>query len=126
MSKISFIIIAVLVLFVGSNYAQKINTTELKNKVNELEKRIEILEKVIINNNTVVQNETTNNEENSVINWRKLFVGMKEIEVRKLLGEPKHVTRLSPNHYIWEYDNEGIYGKVTFDSNGVYFWDEPR
>ena len=56
-------------------------------------------------------------------NWRRLSSGMKEGEVKGILGEPSRV--IQGVKTLWYYPN--LYrGYVTFDENGLLVgWNEP-
>jgi hypothetical protein len=57
--------------------------------------------------------------------WRKLREGMKEEEVRDLLGEPKNI-RFEFGAVRWYYGPSGLRPYVILSKNKVAFWEEPE
>lgn len=57
----------------------------------------------------------------SLASWRQLATGMTPSDVRRILGEPARVD--GGDLAIWHYQNRGT---VTFMSEKVYQWREPR
>lgn len=53
--------------------------------------------------------------------WRTLTTGMSPIDVRNLLGEPQQIR--GGNVAYWTYPNKG---EVTFLSDSLYQWREPK
>ncbi|MDR3668351.1 MAG: Rap1a/Tai family immunity protein [Ignavibacteriaceae bacterium] len=55
-------------------------------------------------------------------NWRSIYKRMSKRDIKEVLGEPLNITT-SGNLEFWSY---GTYlGRVTFDEDGVWGWDEP-
>ena len=107
-------------------FGQSNSISELYNKINELEKRIRALELMMDSdsyNNNINNSITISN--NKML-WRKLKVGMNDDEVRKLLGEPLHIQRLTPYYYTWEYSDYSAHSNITFNERGVSGWTEPE
>lgn len=99
---------------------------ELKTKLFELEAR---LNKLRLKRKTIKEGNAEKSKPYMIIeNWRKLKIGMKQRDVKKILGEP---TRVSAGRYsyIWWYEwVEKRYriGHVSFDNNKkIVLWVEP-
>ena len=122
----AFVVSLFLLLLNDSIHAQDMTVSDLNKKVLELEKRIVLLENIILEMNSGSVQAGSNKAVTNNSNWRRLKVGMNEIEVQRLLGEPTHVVRFSPSLYKWEYSNETWHSTITFDNKGVYSWEEPR
>lgn len=60
-------------------------------------------------------------DSSNIANWRALRKGMKESEVKALLGEPIRVQGGGFTHWYWNRS-----AQVTFFQDVVYGWDEPR
>jgi hypothetical protein len=93
----------------------------LDDRVRELERRVEQLEKQgakpasPASANQPVSSQTEK--------WRSLRRGMTESDVRSVLGEPSKVD-VGVSYVTWEYPERG---NVRFDFNGrVQVWSEPR
>jgi outer membrane protein assembly factor BamE (lipoprotein component of BamABCDE complex) len=73
----------------------------------------------------VSQTDQINNQAstNRVIraNWRKLSIGMSQVQVIKILGEPSRVT-VDSLFTIWYYES---FGNVSFSRGAVDGWREP-
>ena len=115
MKKIAFILLLGLCFSNISIYAK--SNKELEAEIKALEKRIILLENLIIKGNLKAEEVPQ-----SKVIWRKLKLGMNEEEVRSLIGEPEKITVFSSNFIVWSYLK---YGKVQFDADGVSSWDEP-
>lgn len=61
----------------------------------------------------------TNNQWQSIDNWKKLERGMKPAQVREILGEPIKIE--SGSSIKWHYGNDAT---VEFDDEGVNEWQE--
>lgn len=104
--------------------AQDNETLLLQKKINELELRIEQLEKQLKESMEFREMlETGGFGWQNMMNWRKLEIGMPEDEVRSILGAPIKVIKGSKT--LWYYPS--IYkGFVSFDQNGnLAGWNEP-
>jgi hypothetical protein len=111
-------------LFVHPLRAQDNETLLLQEKINELELRIEQLEKQLKESMEFREMlETGGFGWQNMMNWRKLEIGMPEDEVRSILGTPIKVIKGSKT--LWYYPS--IYkGFVSFDQNGnLAGWNEP-
>ena len=94
--------------------------SQLENEVNELRLRVQKLENFQPNANNqkqVVANEGLK----SIVNWRKLKTGISYNEVRELLGEPLRIE--GGGIATWWYEKNG---RVVFNRDTLYSWDEPR
>ena len=111
-------------LFVHPLQAQDNETLLLQKKIDELELRIEQLEKQLRESVEFREMlETGGYGWQNMMNWRKLEIGMPEDEVRSILGAPIKVIKGSRT--LWYYPS--IYkGFVSFDQNGnLAGWNEP-
>jgi hypothetical protein len=111
-------------LFVHPLQAQDNETLLLQKKIDELELRIEQLEKQLRESVEFREMlETGGFGWQNMMNWRKLEIGMPEDEVRSILGAPIKVIKGSRT--LWYYPS--IYkGFVSFDQNGnLAGWNEP-
>ena len=123
MNKIKLLILFIFLPIVYS-YGQTTAITKLEKRIEELEARVLVLENIILNKGTnVVRDDNT--YANDLSNWRKIKVGMKDEDIRKILGEPKTITRMSRSFYVWQYDSIIGTGYIRFDDRGVFSWDEP-
>ena len=103
-------------------YSQTITMGQLQLKIDELEKRITLLEKIIEENKTI-ENKSINVLQDKMI-WRKLRKGMNQDDVRSLLGEP--VTINSSIITYWYYNGISSQACVTFDDKDLVIgWREP-
>jgi outer membrane protein assembly factor BamE (lipoprotein component of BamABCDE complex) len=99
----------------------------LDERVRELERRVEQLEKQQAPSTTssVAPKPTTGQTDGwkKKENWRTLKQGMSDNDVRALLGEPDKVNTFS-TFKVWLYPD---YGQVQFDNRSVVEgWAEPR
>ena len=113
-----------LCLFAQPIYAQDEEAALLRQKIDELEIRIEQLEEQLrecmdFNEKMAAGEFGWQNKKN----WRRLKIGMPEQEVKAILGEPSKIIRGVKT--LWYYPN--IYeGFVSFDQNGnLAGWNEP-
>jgi len=108
--------------FTFNSYADDGNRIEqLEMEVQELKLRIAKLESLL--NDPEVAQKVLNTHEGykSIANWRKLTTDMGYSEVRNLLGEPQRVD--GGGIAYWFYPNGG---KVIFQSDEAWRWEEPR
>ena len=102
-------------------HAEEEEISQLRQKITELEGRIKELEGLLIETreNQMADEQAWQNKKN----WRRLEIGMKEAQVKTILGEPIKV--ISGVKTLWYYPN--IYcGYVSFDENGhLVGWNEP-
>ncbi|MBN2060026.1 MAG: outer membrane protein assembly factor BamE [Deltaproteobacteria bacterium] len=103
---------------------QKDEIIVLKQKISELERRINDLENLlkIFQEPGKIQPGTESGWQNKK-NWRKLETGMTQSEVEAILGEP--IKTIKGVRTFWYYPN--IYcGYVSFDEEGrLIRWNEP-
>lgn len=125
---LSFISTLVCLIFLGQFadplLAQDNETLLLQKRIDELELRIEQLEKQLRESMEFQEMlETGGFGWQNKMNWRKLEIGMPEDEVRSILGTPIKVIKGSRT--LWYYPS--IYkGFVSFDQNGnLAGWNEP-
>ena len=118
-----FVIAVVLSSVTAFNaYAHDSNRIEqLEREVQELEKRLSILESILQNETDEKELVVNSNGWKSVANWRKLSTGMSPSTVREILGEPKRID--GGSIAIWSYGNDGI---VSFFEGKLDRWSEPR
>lgn len=99
----------------------------LEERVRELERRVEQLEKQVVQPTSSVsapkpvpgRPDGWRQREN----WRSLKHGMKESDVRSILGEPRKIDSF-PSWSIWSYPGEG---SASFDRDErLEAWSEPR
>ena len=93
---------------------------QLEKDVQELAHRVSKLESLLGNPNVDQEVATSSEGYKSIANWRKLRTGMGYSDVRKILGEPRHVDGGSIAE--WYYPNGG---KVIFQRDKAWQWEEP-
>ncbi len=104
--------------------AQESESSELQQKIFELERRIDELEAELATcRKTSVEQTGLQFGWQNTKNWRRLEIGMPESQVRTILGEPVKV--IKGVKILWYYPN--IYcGYVAFDRSGqLTGWNEP-
>ena len=122
---IGCIIVSIFIsLFIQPLYANEDENLRLKQKISELENRIEYLEtllKVYTGPSTTPDNPEYGWENTK--NWRKLESGMTQSQVLTILGDP--IKSIKGVRTLWYYPS--IYrGYVSFDENGhLIGWMEP-
>ena len=104
--------------------AQDKEILQLRQKISELETRIEELERLL--NECLASREKGAADEygwQNKMNWRKLEMGMSQSQVQSILGKPTKVIKGVKT--LWYYPN--IYGGfVSFDQSGnIVGWNEP-
>jgi len=113
-----------LILFIQPLYGDDEENLKLKQKIAELENRVEYLETLlkVYQGPLDTKNDPGYGWENTK-NWRKLEVGMTESQVLSILGEP--VKLIKGVRTLWYYPS--IYrGYVSFDEKGnLIGWMEP-
>lgn len=105
-------------------YAQGDEVSRLRQRVAELEQKVNELEALLKECNEAQKSRpNTDYGWQNKKNWRNLEVGMKEDQVRNILGEPVKVIKGIKT--LWYYPN--FYGGyVSFDENGkLTGWNEP-
>lgn len=117
-------VFALVALLSPSLIAQKNEVPQLRQKVAELENRLERLEAVFKKGNEL-QKEIMGlgfrwqNKKN----WRRLEIGMTESEVENFLGGPTKI--IEGVRTLWYYP-DNYCGYVSFDKNGYLTgWNEP-
>ena len=119
--------VAVAVLFtISASYGQGMTSSQMTEKINELERRVGILEKTILPGKSTSINTAKQGDSVDRAQWRKLKIGMKDADVRALLGEPLRVEQRPSGSYEWRYSTNPIYSTVTFRNEGVSSWSEPE
>ena len=111
-------------LFIPPLCADEDENLKLRQKISELENRIEYLETLlkIYTGPSTTPNDPEYGWENTK-NWRKLELGMTQAQVLSILGDP--VKPIQGVRTLWYYPS--IYrGYVSFDENGnLIGWMEP-
>jgi hypothetical protein len=105
-------------------YAQGDEVSQLRQRVAELEQKVKELEALLKECNEAQKSRlNVDFGWQNKRNWRNLAVGMKEDQVRNILGEPVKVIKGVKT--LWYYPN--FYGGyVSFDENGkLTGWNEP-
>jgi hypothetical protein len=105
-------------------YAQGDDVSQLRQRVTDLEHRVQELEALLKECNDARKTGPENDLGwQNKKNWRSLEVGMNEAQVKKILGEPVKVIRGVKT--LWYYPN--FYGGyVSFDESGkLTGWNEP-
>lgn len=105
-------------------YSAEISVDKLNKKIEQLENRVEILEKIIAD-----QSKSGAKNQNYISNdrqlWRKLNKKMNQNDVRKLLGEPIKVE--SSVFTTWYYSKDFTHSYVRFGKNDIVNgWSEPE
>lgn len=117
-------VLVFLVLLLQPIHAQDDEVLLLQRRISELEGRLKQLEGLLEECLEARKNGPTSGFGwQSKKNWRKLEIGMTEVEVRSILGGPTKVIKGVKT--LWYYPN--IYGGlVSFDKNGkLAGWNEP-
>jgi hypothetical protein len=117
-------LLAFLALFSQPIQAKDDEVLQLRQKMSELEAKIEELEGLL--DECIASREkgaATDYGWQNKMNWRRLEMGMSQTQVRSILGEPTKVIKGVKT--LWYYPN--IYGGfVTFDQSGnIVGWNEP-
>ena len=119
-----FFFITLLIIPTQPLLANENEVLQLQQKILELENRIKNLE-LLLKQCDEIQKRQTNIRYGwqNKKNWRKLKIGMREPEVKKILGEPVKIIKGVKT--LWYYPN--IYcGYVSFDEGGTLSgWNEP-
>jgi hypothetical protein len=105
-------------------YAQGDEVSQLRQRVAELEQKVKELEALLKECNEAPKSGQNDDYGwRNKKNWRNLVVGMKEDQVRNILGEPVKVIKGVKT--LWYYPN--FYGGyVSFDETGkLTGWNEP-
>lgn len=115
---------ALLALFSQPIQAEDEEILQLRQKISELEAKVEKLEGLL--DECMASRKKGEADEygwQNKMNWRKLEMGMSQAQVRSILGEPTKV--IEGVKILWYYPN--IYGGfVSFDRSGnIVGWNEP-
>jgi chaperonin cofactor prefoldin len=105
-------------------YAQADEVSQLRQRVAELEQKVKELEGLLKECDEAQKSrQNVDYGWQNKKNWRNLVVGMKEDQVRNILGEPVKVIKGVKT--LWYYPN--VYGGyLSFDENGkLTGWHEP-
>lgn len=117
-------ILVFLVFFLQPIHAQDDEVLLLQRKITELETRLKKLEGLLEECLEAREKDATGEFGwQNKKNWRKLEIGMSEVEVKSILGEPTKV--ITGEKTLWYYPN--IYkGFASFDKDGnLAGWNEP-
>lgn len=126
--KIRALLVAAALLTPGFNEAiahssDESRVAKLEETVRLLERRIDEMEAALLKvESSRSRAVPASANSRDVANWRRLSREMTMDDVRALLGEPKNV-EASSSFTIWQYPNGA---DVTFFSDKVYGWSEPR
>jgi hypothetical protein len=101
-----------------ANLLRRIEILERANT--DLERRVRDLESLIKIEPSQGRPITTSTRWRDLANWRQLRLGMKMVEVRKLLGEPERVEGGVSSTWYWAD------AKVGFFGDEVMSWSEPK
>jgi len=97
----------------------------LEREVQETKQRLSILEAKLESKLRIENDEKelafADDGWKSVANWRKLSVGMGELSVKKILGDPRKID--GAKNAVWYYDNGGV---VKIIDGNVDSWSEPE
>jgi len=108
--------------FAFSSYAQSGDRTEqLEKEIQEIKLRLSNLEAAQGKSSANPKPVQTSDGWKALTNWRSLKSGMSPSDVRAVLGEPARVK--GGDVAFWYYTNDG---SVTFISDRVTSWTEPR
>jgi hypothetical protein len=115
---------ALFAIFSQPIHAQDEEVFQLRQKISELEAKMEKLEGLL--NECIASRKKGIADDygwQNKMNWRKLEMGMSQTQVRTILGEPTKV--IQGVKTLWYYPN--IYGGfVSFDKSGnIVGWNEP-
>lgn len=117
-------LVALFSLMAQSGRAEDPQIHELRQKILQLEKKTQELERLLGEcMDSRQQGKPLGYGWQNKMNWRKLRVGMSQVQVRSILGEPTKV--IQGVKTLWYYPN--IYGGfVSFDQDGkIVGWNEP-
>ncbi len=106
------------------SWAQEKDIPALHSRILELEKRVMELEALLAETEETKKSTPSNlSGWQNKKNWRSLSVGMRDGDVKQILGEPSKV--IQGIKTLWYYPN--LYcGYVTFDEKGQLIgWNEP-
>jgi hypothetical protein len=125
-------VLSVFVLMVGALISNTASAQSLEERVRELERRVEQLEK----QQSERQQPATRAPRTAtpgaadrwryIANWRSLWRGMTEDDVRSVLGEPQKIDA-GPVITIWHYDYpRGGSVRLSSSDHRVEGWREPE
>lgn len=118
--------VAVAVFFtISASYGQEMTNSQITETISELERRVGILEKIILSGKSTSIDTAIQEGSVSRVQWRKLEVGMKDADVQALLGEPLHVEHAG-HRYTWRYSTQQWHSAVRFSDERVSSWSKPE
>ena len=94
---------------------------QLERELQEVKQRLSTLESKPQNVTDEEEPVATKDGWKSVANWRRLILGMSELSVKKLLGDPHKID--GAKNAIWYYNNGGV---VWIKDGNVARWSEPE
>lgn len=124
MNRLFFVTVAVL-FTMSASYGQEMTNSQMKATINDLERRVGILEKIILSEKPTSVGTAKPVGSVDLAQWRKLEIGMKDADVRALLGEPLHI-EYEGHRYTWRYSTQRWHSAVRFSDDGVSSWTEPE
>lgn len=117
-----------LVLFIGLSpiVAQSESNDELRMRIQDLETRVEALERIILESGMGIPNlfEPSGQPNNQLASWRRLQNGMSVDQVRNILGEPLRIQR-SGSLLTWYYSTRISSSYLMFMEDRLFSWNEP-
>jgi hypothetical protein len=120
MKKLIFVAFLSLVAFNShANDSERISA--LEKELNAMKIRLTKVESLLVDSSATQLPLAKKDGWKSLSNWRSLKTGMNPSEVKDILGEPQRIK--GGEITFWYYQNGS---SVTFMSDKVYSWTEPR
>ena len=114
-----------LITLAFSANAQEATIEQLKQKIEQLENRVSILESIIANSNKKKSKQANVTAVAPKLqSWRKLKQNMTFDDVIDILGEPLRIRSGGSTH--WYYSKDISHSYVSFVLDLVYGWEEPE
>lgn len=106
--------------------AQNESNDELRMRIQDLETRVEALERIILEGGLGIPDlsEPMTQPNNQLVSWRRLQSGMTVEQVRNILGEPLRVQR-SGSLLTWYYSARFTSSYLVFMDDRLFSWNEP-